>query len=271
MGLTQRALKNVLDGAILTGTGLAVNFPAKLLLFCTVIAELVLVGLALVILRWFFFLTLPTLIQFCVPLTALIDFFMTFIVIFIDAAIAVVDVIIALIEAFTGHATNNMVHFVGFTLFTVDQVRDELIYILDTCEPYNDAYTVIGNAIQQAAHVPVCSATRFVYPVQWLYNPVNNMMGWMFAGSAIPDSACGTAISNCNAPLPSGAISGICVGIGAGYIILELILPIFILILLHSAIGHGVWWLLLGLGQLVIDILDKGMKIFDNIIEKAGL
>ena len=271
MGLTKRALKNVLDGAILTGTGLAVNFPAKILLFFTVLAELIVVGLILVVLRYFFFLFLPTLILFCVPLTALVDFFMTVIVIFIDAAISVVDVIIALIDAFTGHATNNMVHFVGFTLFTVDQVRDELIYILDTCEPYNDAYTVIENAIQQAAHVPVCSATRFVYPVQWLYTPMNNVAGWMFAGSAAPDSAFGTADSNCNAPLPSGAISGLCVGLGSGYIILELILPIFILVLLNSAIGHGLWWLLLGLFQLLFVIINKVMNLFDGIIEKFGL
>lgn len=69
MGLTQKALKNLVEGAIAVGTGLALVFVSKLFLFSMVIAGIVVVGIGAVVIRYIFFLMLPTLIRFCVPLT----------------------------------------------------------------------------------------------------------------------------------------------------------------------------------------------------------
>lgn len=217
-GLTTKAFKNVVEGAILMGEGLALAFVAKLFLFSMVIGGIVVVGVGGVVVRWLFFWMLPTLIQFSVPLTLLVDFFSSVFTIFVDAAIAVIDAIIGIIDFLTGHATNNMIHFIGFKLFTVDEVRDFLVYCLDTCEPYNNAWAVIGRSIKQAAQIPVCAAVRYTYPVGWLYSASEGILDWLYLGSAEPLVSLAEIRDgvNCQVIEPTGSVSAVCVGIGFG-------------------------------------------------------
>lgn len=131
------------------------------------------------------------------------------------------DAIITIVDVLTGHATNNMVHFIGFKLFTVEEVRKALVYVLDTCEPYDNAWDVLGRSIQQAAQMPVCSAVRYTYPASWLYSASSSLLGWLYVGSAVPAVTIADADTdlNCQGLESTGPISAVCSGIGFGYVL----------------------------------------------------
>lgn len=265
--LAKRGTKHVVEGAVGFAMCLALSFPAKLLLFSVIIFELVAAGLVLVLARWLFFFILPALIAFAAPLTILVEFFELIIVTFIDAAISVVDAIIAIADFFSGKPTNNMVHFVGFKLFTVAEVKDELIFIMENCKHDTDAYTVIGNTVRRAAQLPVCSAVRFVYPSEWLYTATNGLLGWLFVGSADPSNAMadvGTD-ANCEYVPTTGYIPAVCASFGAGYVILEIVLPFFLAVLLHSAVGVMFWTMMLGLLELGWTAVKAGVGLLDRL------
>lgn len=253
VSLIKRGAKHVAKGSLLFLLSMVTAFPARLLLFFTVIAYLLIGGLGLVILRWAFFKALPTLIRFAGPLTVLVEFFASIIVLFIDAAITVVDAIIKLEKFFGAKPTNNMVKFVGFKLFTVSEVKNELIFILNTCQPYDNAYTVISHSIKRAAHKPVCALVRYTYPSSWVYTMASGSLSWLYFGSAEPDNT-HAALPDMNCELPPGQegqyIPAVCAALGAGYVILEIVLPIFLIVLWHSACGVAFWLMVWGILQI---------------------
>jgi hypothetical protein len=249
--LARKGLTNTVEGAIGLAVALVVSFPAKLLLFGVLLLYLLGLGLILIVVRYLFMLLLPTLIQFAVPLTALIDYFEIIIVAFVDAAIGVVNSIIEIIDVLSGKSTNNMVHYVGFKLFTVDQVRSELKFILENCMYDTDAFKVLGNVALSVTQKPVCSAMRYVYPSRWLYAASVSIAGWLYEGSAVPDvSPSHDDNANCGFHVASGYIPPVCAALGSGYVLVEMVVPLYLLIILHSAIGVTLWVFLWGALQL---------------------
>lgn len=103
-------------------------------------------------------------------------------------------------------------------MFSVEEIRAALTYVLNTCEPYDNAYTVISRSIQHATHGPVCAAVRYTYPVPWLYDISSSVLGGFYAGSASPALSPDEYMpdGNCQAGQDSGSVSAVCVGIGAG-------------------------------------------------------
>jgi hypothetical protein len=72
----------------------------------------------------------------------------------------------------------------------------------------------------------LCPHLRYLYPVRWVYEPVVAMVGWL---SADPDPT----TNNCT---PDEPIEAVCVGLGIGYVLLEILLPLIIIALLFPLI-----------------------------------
>jgi hypothetical protein len=265
--LAEKGLKTTIEGAVGLALALVIAFPAKLLLFGVILLYLLGVGLILIGIRLVFMFLLPTLIRFAAPLTVIIDFFETIIVIFIDAAITVVDGIIAVADFFSGKPANNMVHFVGVKLFTVDQVRDELRYILENCRSDTNAWGVMSRILHSVSQKPVCSAMRYIYPSPWLYGASTGVAGWLYEGSAIPDPSPSGQDSNenCFVHIESGYIPPVCAALGSGYVLVEMVVPLYLLIILHSAIAATSFLFLWGITQLGYVVIKAGFKVLDKL------
>lgn len=265
--LAKAGIKHTLEGAVGLALALVFAFPAKLLLFGLILLYLLGLGLILVVVRFLFMISLPTLIQFAVPLTALVDFLELVIVAFIDAAITVIDAIIAIADFFSGKPHNRMIHYPGFKLLTVSQVRDELRYILENCKHDTDAWGVVSRITLSASQKPVCSAMRYVYPSRWLYSASTWLAGWLYEGSAVPDAS-PIAVNrgeNCATHVESGYLPPVCAALGSGYVIVEMIVPAYVLIILHSAVGITFWLFVWGALQLGWTAIKAGFSALDRV------
>ena len=189
-----------------------------------------------------------------------------------DAAIAVVNVIITVINTF-GHANNKMLSYPGFKLLSVSEVKDFLIFVLDTCGPYDNAWGVVGRAVQQSAQLPVCSMVRYTYPSPFLYSITEPLFGWLYVGSANPNADIFSyrSDSNCEASDDAAPLSAVCAGISAGYILLEIVLPDFIIILFLTAVARGLRFILWGLVEIGYEGIAYAVGFVERIISLLGV
>ena len=90
------------------------------------------------------------------------------------------------------------------------------------CMPYDNVGTILKGTFRSFAGSAVCPVLRYVYPQDFLFTLSNGLFGWM---SYDPDPTGNNCAEN------DKMLAG-CLALGAGYVVLEVFVPMILLALL---------------------------------------
>lgn len=104
------------------------------------------------------------------------------------------------------------------------------VRLIDDCAPYNTVESIALPIFRSASNRVICPPLRYLYPVPQLYEPAVATLGW-----AAHDSR-PWPHGNCQ-PVPEDHIEPLCIALGAGYIVIEILLPAVLLLLIIMRFG----------------------------------
>ena len=283
MALVQRLLKNV--KSLVTGSiSLVASIVGGIIesVGWLVPIGLILLGVALflIILREFFLESIPTL----KVLTAALCFAWELIVIALRYIKMVWDWAFDLLEnivndvddAVPGISLKDLIGgiedfrslFVVPGTLSADETNRWMQDILDRCVDYDDAWGVITRFVHYNTHADACAFARYVYPVPWVYNFVNPVMLWFYSGASDPivDHYAIPGHHNCENTIGDGEpIDVACSALGAGFVLLDVALPLLAVLLLLVWCGRDLLTIigsLLSIAWLVIaTTVTKSFKL----------
>ena len=110
------------------------------------------------------------------------------------------------------------------------------------CAEYNNAYVILQGMIRPFADPTICPVVRWTYPSRWLWQVTSGALGWLTYG-AKPPGDLGSCIDctapNCNTNT-TGLTDTLCVNLGIGYVLAEIVIPLFLLQLVWPVIWKGI-------------------------------
>lgn len=239
-----------LHAAFSVATGVFVVLPSLLLLESMVFQYLLAVGVGGIVARLLFLWMAPFLAKHSVT----VAFIVNAVLIFCQAAFEfILAIIIVISDAFDllsdalsafgvslGHAPDLSKDIDFSNLYTVSKsaVHDELTYIVDTCGPYDEAWAVIYSATKQLTHARACATVRFFWPLPWLSDFFDFWLRPFYDGSANPLDT-HDAPANCNTVGDDYSVSLLCSGIGFGYVVVEVLIPLLLAIIVLISLASG--------------------------------
>lgn len=114
--------------------------------------------------------------------------------------------------------------FVPIKFVNVDTLRRMLLEAPVVCARYDSVFDIIAGSFRLAVGKPLCETLRYLYPVPWLYDLASGTLGWASLDPApLPDRT----QSNCEGD-PDEIV--FCMGLGSGYVLLEFLVPVVILV-----------------------------------------
>lgn len=267
-----RAITKAVDGAIVFGTGLVVTLPVLVVLEHTVLLALFAGGVGLIVLRWLFLWTSPwmaahsTFVAFVV--NAVVDFCRLAWLFFSVLEDSLSDILKAISDLADDLGADINIDlpklqpkFDVTAAVSARQVHETLTTIVETCHPYDDAYTVIGRVIKSQAGGYTCAVVRYVYPVNWMRAVLEPLLSPFYDGSADPFSTHDNEANCLAASGESASVSIICSSLGAGYVVIEVLLPLLLFAILVVAIWDGVRKLVVGTielaGETTVLLIEK--------------
>lgn len=106
------------------------------------------------------------------------------------------------------------------------------------CEDYVGAYPVLQGMIRPFSDPVLCPVVRWTYPSPTLWSVANGALGWLTYGAQPPGdlgSCLDCSAPNCNTNT-TGLTDSLCVGLGVGYVIAEVLVPLLVLQIAWPAI-----------------------------------
>jgi len=169
----------------------------------------------------------------------IIDAIIVILDLFINIAIGIIDAIIAAVALLGGGGLSHahFINWVWIKVISFNKVNRAIRNVAATCRSYNNAGIIIQFLVRYNVHEYTCPAVRYVYPMQWLYNVCVSVLSWTYYGSAAPITDAPS--KNCEMPGQQSA-DYICVGLGIGFILIEVLLPIFLVYILITQLGRGI-------------------------------
>ena len=222
------------------------------------------------------FWIIPQLIEVVVPLTISLDVLLTY----LSAESFVVSeswhIIADVVNTVTAGASK--IEPLGappsFTpyKFTPSEVRRALNVFASTCSGYDSVGSILGRSVRTFLGPYICPVLRYVYPIDWLFTAADATLGW---ASPDPTPAGFNGENNC-ADDPQ-SFSWVCAAVGTGYLILEVLLPVYIALiflevtfmpLVRVLIDIVKWHLFVG--SLGLNALFNMLALADTVIESTA-
>lgn len=224
------------------------------------------VGWILIAVRIMFMWMVPTLCKISGVLTVCINMIMIAVALIVDiivAAIFVVEEIVYALKAGHGHRPT-LGKFMGPPELDDHEVKSFLQEIASTCGAYDSFQSIWGFVVKSVASPTVCPVIRATFALQpkrginW-YAITDGALGWLSHNAEpYPGNNCE---DNSEAP------EWVCVGLGTGYIVLELLLPILIGGIFVYTMSGGIFYLLyrtfaalFTLGKLAVTTVFKALE-----------
>ena len=153
---------------------------------------------------------------------------------------------------------------------SADETNKWMQDILDRCVDYDDAYEVITRVVHYNTHADACAFARYVYPVPWLYHAVNPIMLWFYSGASDPivDHYAVPGHHNCENTVGDGQpLDVTCSVLGAGFVLLDVALPLLAGLLLLVWCGRPLLTILGSLFSILWLLVATAVtKIFEYAI-----
>jgi hypothetical protein len=174
----------------------------------------------------------------------------------VDIASVAIQIVFSVIELLAGkkpHFTSPTWHKNVIDPAAIVALTHELSY---RCRNYDSFDTVVVATTTQLASPLVCPAIRYTYPLQTTYATLHHLTGYLTYEPTPPPFG-----NNCEPP--DTQIDAACVAFGAGYVTLELILPIYIILLVGQT---GLWTKLIKLAYAIVATAFKVALAFINAV-----
>jgi hypothetical protein len=231
------------------------------------------IGVFAIFARRLFIWSIPTLLKLTGPLVFTINIIIDWLTLVLDEVVLVVraieGVVNAIAKLFPGHHSvfNSIPNYPSVFQITDAEFRATLKAIPPTCVRFQSASSISFFFSKYGLHSTVCPAVRYTYPIEWVYTIVSGFFKpWAYYGDAAPFP--NTPGQNCES---DGAVTNtdfLCAGIGVGYIILDLALPILIIAIflfvtvtaLYDIVSAGVYtfYIAAGIGiDTVVILIDS--------------
>lgn len=275
----ERALELAVEGAIVFATGLVVTLPVLLTLEHMVILMLLAGGVALVVLRWLFLWTAPwmaahsPIVAFVV--NAVVDFCRLAWLFFAMLEDSLSDLLsgvedIANTLGADIHVTLPKLQpkFDSTAAVSAREIHTVLTNIVETCHPYDEAWKIIYEFSKAAGSGYACSIVRYVYPVPWLRAIVEPVLAPFYDGSANPLTTHDAAANCIAATATHPSVSIVCSSIGAGYVVLEVLLPLLLAAIVVVALWKGVRKLVGASLEAVAGVAEAAFTVVEDYLVK---
>lgn len=233
--------------------------PAYLILFSTVIIGLLGVGITLIIIRVAFLWMIPQLISVSGVVAFGVNWAIDALEIFEVIVSDTVDVILDIIDIITFSKPDHIVSAsIKWSDISASQIRTFLSTVSTSCTPYDSIVPIFNATIKLVASQTVCPIIRSVQPMPVISTVANVLLGWMsYEWNPNPGQ------NNCRSSHEQANII-LCTTFGAGYIILELLLPMLIGAILLVSMGSSVFRLI---STIVVYAIEITFDAFKDVIK----
>lgn len=242
----------LVEASLAFGEGV-VGYFVLLTVFSWGLGIMILVGIGLAAIRYLFFSLIPVFIAFADPIVAIIDASIGILNVCVDAIIVIIDAVDEVL------GTGTSPDFVDWPGLTISEFKSEMKFIWAECGPYDSAVRVWELAVTPRVSEEVCPYARAVYPVyqaKWAEGFV----------TADPDPYEG----NCFIEQPSPR-AAVCVGLASGFIVMEVLVPLFVVLLFLYAALKPLLKIAWSASSIVVYVAVAGAEAVAWSAEKLGL
>ena len=227
--LVEETIKNSLKLAVASTEKLVILYIKHVVMLFFIFS----LGALLLYARYFIFWLIPQLVKVALPLAVALDAFFTAASVELSILTISWDIIRDVVNGFTAGLKHLQPITATPKIYTWSpaDVSNALNTFASTCSPYDSLDKVAGQSIRVLLGPYICPVLRYVYPVPWLFNTLNFLLGW---ASPDPTPAGFDGENNCKDDPQD--YSWVCAAVGSGYVILEVLLPIFVVIIFLEAV-----------------------------------
>lgn len=188
-------------------------------------------GLQAVVVRACFLRIIPILQHHLEIVTVIVDTLTTIFVTMENAMILIIDVVKDVIRLFVHNRKKPSFHFHAYKLLSTAEVANGLTNLAVTCPKFNTMPKIMSFVTKQTFNKYTCPVIRAMQPTV-LHKVTKSALGWTSYPSDMYQS------SSCTEP-PGTDEMWICSGIGIGYVLLEVALPLLLIPLLLPALAKA--------------------------------
>lgn len=262
------------------------SLPSVLLANFTLIAIVVSVGIGMIVLRFVVMLACPAIARHAKTYAHIINFLFgvageAFSLITIknalnllgfltDAEASPIEVVQEATTVAAPYALGiahfkNLLHGVNWHTFSTDDIQTFFSRLPVECAAYDNIQAVFLFPAKALASPAVCPVVRFTWPVDWLYSASTTLLGWL-SWDADPTG------NNC-VPRDTDPYAWVCVGLGAGYIIIDILLPLLLFMLFAYKYVFPTLGVAVGAVELAMveggEVVKDAEETVDDIAESA--
>lgn len=234
--------------------------PQILIANASILAVILVLAVGAIALQESFLWSIPALIYFAAPITLLLDLFFIMLKVFLES-VAIGWDLIAEVLRILNLAKLPMLPVWPFSgpggvlkLPTEQGVKAELLLLHQECggPGFFDPYVTFNYLLVQISGNWVCAQVRFLYPIPWLFDAAEALLSPFYLGSAVPATAPGDGGENCllaGNEIERDLPSPICIALACGWVLLEIVLPAYFLLIFLAYCGGPLFrvvWSLLG-------------------------
>lgn len=152
----------------------------------------------------------------------------------LDAIELAVNVVLDIVDALSGkHYKIDYTHIASVSAHSIQRF---ISYVLHTCTPYNNVEFIAQKTLYSTVGTYTCPVVRAATPLPYIGTLTKWLLGWTSADpTPLPGNNCDLDDDN----------QWVCVGIAAGILDLEVLLPMFFISILLIAFGKHLWKLLI--------------------------
>ena len=257
-------VRNLAEWAILTALSLG-SFVQLMIANAVLIAIVTAVGAVLVLIRLAFFASIPFLTDHTKTFVNLINIFIESFEVTENIVKAIILVVEDAISVLSGDGLDGDYEPTAFTSITYSQFSDAMATVQEECTQIDSVYAMVNAAVPPTTSPLLCPVLRAAYPLPGVPRLAESLSWWSVGADP------GVGGNNCRS-VPGDALEYfyLCNGIGVGYIVLEVLLPILLLTMFISSSGKDVlnvirWYISLAKDLLVaashsLTVLIGGIK-----------
>lgn len=204
----------------------ASNVPLTLFNALPVFIILAMVGFGMIMLRDFIIVTSPFIASHAKEIQILVNITLKLLEVVMIELGVLINVVMSAIAALSGSSSR----FEKPTFVDISVNSDDIVTFTTemstTCSTYDNLDMIVLQTTKSMMSPFVCPIIRETYPVQEIWRIAVTLFGWMSF-----DSAPYPFGGDCQ---QSGNVDFLCVGFGTGYVVIELLIPAYLLILVLS-------------------------------------
>ena len=216
----------------------ASSIPVVLIENATLILIVLVLGTGLIFTRYTIIMFAPAIGDNAVFWTGVLDGTLDILELFVIILKINIEVIIAAFEILAGKAPHiDKPQFTPFNLNATEfaAITHEISY---SCRDYDTLAMIIGTITRRGLSPFVCPLVRYTYPLRTIFPVLATAAGWL-TYDASPWPFGGKDLSEPgNCEYSDEGYDVMCAAIGAGFVIIEVVLPIFIFVILATT---GIW------------------------------